>query len=64
MITMRDLRALGYCAIGARRVCRASELDFKKLTREGLTLEEIILKAPERYSKEIVETYGDRENGQ
>jgi len=63
VITMRDLRELGYCAIGARRVCRASGLDFRKLIKGGLTLEEIQIKAPERYSKEITETYGERENG-
>jgi len=63
VITMRDLRQLGYCAIGARRVCKNSGLDFKKLLSEGLTLEEIQIKAPERYSKEITETYGERENG-
>lgn len=61
MINMRDLRALGYCAIGARRVCRASNIDFKKLTTEGLTIEEIVEKAPRKYREEIVEAYGERE---
>jgi len=57
---MRDLRELGYCSWGARRVCRQSDLDFRKLLREGLTLDEIQLKAPQKYSEEITEAYGDR----
>jgi len=60
MITMRDLRQLGYCAIGARRVCKASNIDFKKLISSGLTLEEIQAKAPQKYSEEITKAYGDR----
>jgi len=60
MITMRDLRALGYCAIGARRVCKSSGIDFRKLLDEGLTIEEIEAKVPQKYSREIVEKYGER----
>lgn len=60
MITIRDLRALGYCSIGARRVCRSCGLDFKKLMSEGLTLEEIQDKAPKLYSEAITKAYGDR----
>jgi len=63
VITMRDLRELGYCAIGARRVCKASGVDFKKLTKEGLTLDEIVSKAPDKYREEILEAYGEREYG-
>jgi len=63
MITMRDLRAIGYCAIGARKVCRVSGIDFKKLLNEGLTIEEIELKAPKKYREEIVKAYGEREYG-
>lgn len=60
MITMRDLRELGYCAIGARKVCRKSGIDFKKFLKEGISLEEIKEKCPEKYVIEIVEAYGDR----
>lgn len=63
MITIRDLREIGYCAIGARKVCKASGIDFKKLLNEGLTIEEIELKAPEKYRQEIVKAYGEREYG-
>jgi len=63
MITMKDLRSLGYCAVGARRVCKASGVDFKRLVSTGLTMDEIVAKAPEKYKREILEAYGDRENG-
>jgi len=60
VITMNDLRALGYCSWGTKRVCRVSNLDFKKLLREGLTLEEIQQSAPPKYVEEITKAYGDR----
>jgi len=62
MITMQDLRALGYCTVGARRVCKSSGVDFRSFMKNGVTLEQVkSFNIPDKYKQEIVEAYSERE---
>lgn len=40
-VTIHHARKLGYCISGIRRMCEQHGLDFRKLVREGYTIEEI-----------------------
>lgn len=60
MITMKDLRKLGYCALGVRRVFNNSGLDFRTFLREGIELEALSV-VDDHYYQEIKEAYGKRE---
>ena len=39
-LNINELRALGYCMWGVRRFCTRYQLDFKKLTRGEMPVEE------------------------
>lgn len=40
-VEIRDVRAAGLCLSGTRRHCAAVGLDFRRLVKEGLPMEEV-----------------------
>lgn len=58
---MHDLRGLGYCAKGVKRIAVTNDFDFKAFLKHGITLEELEQKAPEQFYIEIKDKYGKRE---
>lgn len=40
IVTVKDVYACGWCAMGARRVLRQYGLDYRKFFKEGLPVEQ------------------------
>ena len=59
---MHDLRGLGYCPKGVRRVAIQNDLDFKSFLKQGISLEELEQKCGnQQFYIEIKDKYGERE---
>lgn len=40
-VKVEHMRRAGWCLSGVRRWCRANEIDFARLVREGVPVEEV-----------------------
>lgn len=57
LITMRHVRAAGFCAWGARRVCRFYKLDARRFFNEGLPASSLV-KYDDALIKKVLEVAG------
>lgn len=42
VVTMEDVRAMKWCASGARELAKTHGLDFRKFVREGISCDEML----------------------
>lgn len=60
-VKLADFRKLGYCVAGMRTFCRAHEIDFRELAKNGVPEDEFIDTGDRRAVEAVARIAKDRE---